>query len=110
MVNENGYRLVKEIPSTTKAKAWHIQINKVNYQVVCAPFPRLFEITSVFLATKTGKILDAKKPLFRLKGNRMEDAAKELVKLLNGHPELKDQYYTVPEIPDLSLSRDKEQE
>lgn len=93
---EIGYRKVKEIISTTSAKAWHIQINKVNYQIVSSPIPRLFTITAVFEATKTGKIKDAKKPLFNLKGDRIEEAANELINFLAGKPTL--EYYEVPGI------------
>ena len=93
---EKGYKKVKDIPSKTSATAWHVQVNKKNYQIVSVPVPRLFEVTSVFEATKTGKILDSKKALFSLRGNRIQEAAEELVRFLDGKPTL--EYFILPEI------------
>ncbi len=88
------YKFVKEILSSTKVKAWHIKVYTENYQVVCAPYPRLFNITSVYTATRTGKIEPGTAPLFSLKGDRLEEAANELINFLNGKPEL--EYFTIP--------------
>lgn len=93
---QNGYKFIKEIASTTKAKAWHIKVNGISYQVVCAPYPRLFNITTVHLATNTGKIKPGTQPLFCLKGDMLNEAAEEVIHFLKGQPTLT--YYTIPAV------------
>ena len=95
-MDETNYKLIKEIPSNTQVKAWHIKVENENYQVVSAPYPRLFTVTSVYSATKNGKIKDAAKPLFTIKGDKLEDAANELINFLKGTPFL--EYYIIPNV------------
>jgi len=82
--SEEGYEFKKIVSSDTQVKAWHIKINKVNYQIVSGPLPRLYREVSGYEATRTGKILDFTKHLFRFKGNSLEEGCQELIKKLNG--------------------------
>lgn len=78
---ELGYEFKKQISSTTQAKAFHVKIDSINYQVVCAPFPRLYTIVSAYAATRTGKIEDHTKPIVQFKSNIIEEGVIELLKV-----------------------------
>lgn len=79
---ELGYEFKKEIASTTQAKAYHVKIDSVNYQVVCAPYPRLYTIVAGYTSTRTGKIEDLKNPVFQFRSNIIQEGVIELIKIL----------------------------
>lgn len=78
---ELGYEFKKEIASNTQAKAYHLKIDGINYQVVCAPYPRLYTIVAGYSATRTGKIENHEKPIFQFRSNKIEEGVIELLKI-----------------------------
>lgn len=79
---ELGYEFKKEISSNTQARAYHVKIDNINYQIVTAPFPRLYTITSGYLATRTGKIIDHEKQIFSYKSDDIDSGVIELLSIL----------------------------
>jgi len=81
-----GVHYAKEIKSTTKAKAVHVKINKVNYQVVTAPIPRLYDQMAAHTAIGSGRIKDYANPIFKYRGTDLVEGVKKLADmLLNEH-------------------------
>ena len=78
------YKYVKQIKSTTKVEAHHVRVDDINYQILISPIPRYYTQVSAYIANERGKDIDLLKPLFKTRGDKLEDGVECLMNHLKG--------------------------
>lgn len=82
-INGVVYEFIKDVPSDTKVRGWHVIANKKHYVILHSPMP--LDYISVFSATRTGRAEDLGSPIIRFRGNDLQSGADALIDLLSSN-------------------------
>lgn len=81
-INGVSYEFVKEIPSDTRVKGWHVRVNGANYVVLLAPIPRGPVEASAYPASKLGKLENLLKPIFTIPAKTLQEGVDKLIEVV----------------------------